>query len=180
MLPMMRNRSCLASFFKAIVGATLLLFSCAAFAWDTQAAMKKISEASPGSVPPEGKAPEGKTPAKETGSAAKSRAGPKTGAQYGVEFVPGGIDRVILTKRDDAKNVCVQVTLASPRLAEVQAPAGKIESPPNWSLESAIMVRDASGCGDTLPRCPERAIDATAVIGAVRCGCSPTGRTAVR
>jgi len=43
----------LASFFKAIVGATLLLFSCAAFAWDTQAAMKKISEASPGSVPPD-------------------------------------------------------------------------------------------------------------------------------
>src|SRR5260370_24634629 len=106
MLPMMRNRSCLASFFKAIVGATLLLFSCAAFAWDTQAAMKKISEASPGSVPPEGKAPEGKTPAKETGSAAKSRAGPQTGAQYGVEFVPRGLDRVIFAQRPHAQHLC--------------------------------------------------------------------------
>ena len=170
----MRNRSCLAPFFKAIVGATLLWFSCTAFAWDTHAAMKKISEASPGAVPPEGKAP-----AKETGSAAAPRAGSKTGAQYGVEFVPGGIDRVILSKRDDAKNLCVQVTLNSPGMAEVEAPAGKVELPPNWSLERAIMVRDASACGGTLRRWPEGAINATEVTGSVRWGSSPTEKTAV-
>ncbi|HYR55943.1 MAG TPA: hypothetical protein VEM39_07485 [Myxococcaceae bacterium] len=167
------SHSFLARFFRAIVGATLLSFSCAAFAWDTQAAMKKTSQASPGTVPPEGKAP-----AKETGSPAASRAGSKTSAQYGVEFVPGGIDRVILSKRDDAKNVCVQVTLASPGMADVKAPAGKVELPPNWSLERAIMVRDASACGGTLRRWPEGAIDATEVTGSVRWGSSPTEKTA--
>jgi hypothetical protein len=146
----MRSRSSWARFFKAVVGATLLALPCAALAWHVEDAMKKTGNASPGKVPPEGKAA-----AKEGGSGAASPAGSKTGAQYGVQFVPGGIDRVILTKRDDARNVCVQVTLASPEMADVEAPPGKVELPPNWSLESAIMVRDAGACGGTLRRWPE-------------------------
>lgn len=135
--------------------------------------MKKVGEASAAA------SPEGKAPAKENGSAASSHAGSKTGAQYGVEFVPGGIDRVILSKRDDARNICVQVTLASPGIAGDVAPAGEVELPPNWSLERAIMVRDASACRGTLRRWPEGANDASEVSGSVRWGSSPTEKTAV-
>ena len=134
--------------------------------------MKKVSEASTAA------SPEGKAPAKENASAAP-RAGSKTGAQYGVEYVPGGIDRVILSKRDDVRNTCVQVTLASPGIAGDVALAGKVELPPNWTLERAIMVRDASACGGTLRRWPEGAIDASEVSGSVRWGSSPTEKTAV-
>jgi hypothetical protein len=174
MLAAMRSRSFSALFFKAVIGATPLTLPCAALASPAEDAMKKTGDASPGKV-----SPEGKEAAKKIGSVAASRAGSKTGPQYGVEFVPGGIDRVILTKRDDARNVCVQVTLASPGMAEVEAPPGKVELPPNWSLERAIMVRDPSACRGTLRRWPEGAINATEVTGSVRWGTSPTEKTAV-
>jgi hypothetical protein len=171
----MRSRSFWALFFKAVIGATLLTVPRPPLASPAEDAMKKTGNASPGKVSPEGK----KAGENETGSVAASRAGSKTGPQYGVEFVPGGIDRVILTKRDDARNVCVQVTLASPGMAEVEAPPGKVELPPNWSLERAIMVRDAGACSGTLRRWPEGAINATEVTGSVRWASSPTEKTAV-
>ncbi len=118
--------------------------------------------------------------AKGSGSPDASRpADSREGAQYGVEYVPGGIDRVILSKRNDARNLCIQVTLASPGIVEVEAPAGAVELPPNWSVERAFMAHDARACGARLRRSPEGAIDAAQVTGSVRWGSSPTEKTAV-
>jgi hypothetical protein len=104
---------------------------------------------------------------------------PKTAVQYGVEFVPGGIDRVVLTKRDPARNLCVQVTLASPGMLDVEIPPGSVELPPNWSLERAFLVRDAKACDSKLRRWPEGAIHVAEMSGSIRWGKSPTEKTVV-
>jgi hypothetical protein len=99
------------------------------------------------------------------------------GVRYDVLFVPGGIDRVVLTKRDDARNLCFRVTLASPALdAQPQKPDLKL--PSDWTFEQAIAVRDAAACAGMLPRRSANAIDAAQVTGSVRWGTSPTDGTA--
>lgn len=99
--------------------------------------------------------------------------------EYRVEHVVGGIERVILSMRDDAKNLCLQVTLASPGMIEVQAPNVALELPPNWSLERAIRLRDATACGARMRRWPEGAVAAAEISGSVRWGNSPMEKTAV-
>lgn len=102
------------------------------------------------------------------------------GANYDVKYVPGGIDRVILSKRDDARNLCVQVTLTSPS-ALAPPPPGKVKLPANWELGGATAVRDASACRGTMrprPR-PAGGVEATEVSGSVRWGASPTEATDV-
>ncbi len=171
----MKPRFPLAQLFSAAVSVAIVSLSCTALAWHTEDAMKKTGDISPSSAPSEAG-----TAAKGSGPADAPRpAGSREGAQYGVEYVPGGIDRVILSKRDNARNLCIQVTLASPGMAEVEVPAGKVDLPPNWSLERAIMVRDATACAGTLRRWPQGAINATEVIGSVRWGSSPAEKTAV-
>jgi hypothetical protein len=111
---------------------------------------------------------------------ATSDASPSTrGVQYAVNYLVGGIDRVTLTKRDDARNVCFQVTLASPNPTDPGAPGGSVQLPPNWTVESAIMAPDANACGGMTRRRPSGAIAATEVTGSVRWGNSPTEGTAV-
>lgn len=104
---------------------------------------------------------------------------PQGAARYSVEFVPGGIDRVVLTKRDDARNLCIQVTLASPDVLDVEVPAGSVKLPPNWSVEHAFLVRDARACDSRLRRWPEGAIRVSEISGSVRWGKSPTDKTVV-
>ncbi len=104
---------------------------------------------------------------------------PKTAVRYSVEFVPGGIDRVVLTKRDTARNLCIQVTLASPGMLDIEVPPGSVELPPNWSLERAFLVRDAKACDSELRRWPEGAIHVAEISGSVRWGKSPTEKTVV-
>jgi hypothetical protein len=104
---------------------------------------------------------------------------PKTAVRYGVEYVPGGIDRVVLTKRDTARNLCIQVTLASPGMLDVEVPQGSVELPPNWSLERAFLVRDAKACDSKVRRWPEGAIHVAEISGSVRWGKSPTEKTVV-
>ena len=99
--------------------------------------------------------------------------------EYAVEHVPGGIDRVILRKRDAARNLCIQVTLASPAIAELEAAAGKVDLPADWTVERAFLVRDAAACGSPLRRWPEGAVDAAAISGSVRWGSAPTEKTTV-
>jgi hypothetical protein len=100
------------------------------------------------------------------------------GPQYGVKYVPGDIERVLLTKRDDVRNLCIQVTLSSPGDLEA-APSARLQLPPGWSLQRAIAVGDVSACRATTRRRPAGAIDATEVAGTVRWGNSPTDRTEV-
>lgn len=111
---------------------------------------------------------------KKSGDPAQSQS-----VQYDMRYVPGGMDRVILTKRDDARNLCVQVTLLSPTPLSLGAPAGKVQLPPDWTLERAIAVRDAGACGGVTRRRPAGAIEATDVTGSVRWGSSPDEGTAV-
>ncbi len=156
-----------------LISAALLSLSCAALAWHTEDAMKKTAGGLPSS------APEVKGAAKRSGSSDKRRAGANSAVKYGVERLIGGIDRVILTKRDDTRNLCIQVTLASPGIAELEVPAGKVDLPPNWMLERAILVRDAAACDSPLRRWPEGAVGATGVSGSVRWEGEPTERTTV-
>jgi hypothetical protein len=104
---------------------------------------------------------------------------PKDAVRYDVEYVPGGIDRVVLTKRDNARNLCIQVTLASPGMLDIEVPPGSVELPPNWSLERAFLVRDAKACDSKLRRWPEGAIHVAEMSGSVRWGKSPTEKTVV-
>lgn len=104
---------------------------------------------------------------------------PKAAVKYGVEYVPGGIDRVVLTKRDDARNLCIQVTLASPGMLDVEIPPGSVELPPNWSLERAFLVRDAKACDSRVRRWPDGAVHVAEMSGSVRWGKSPTEKTVV-
>ena len=104
---------------------------------------------------------------------------PKTAVRYSVEFVPGGIDRVVLTQRDTARNLCIQVTLASPGMLDIEVPPGSVELPPNWSLERAFLVRDAKACDSKVRRWPEGAIHVAEITGSVRWGKSPTEKTVV-
>jgi hypothetical protein len=165
----------LPNFLPARLGATALWLSSAALACHTEDAMKKTGDA----LATAG-GPEAKRDAKSAPPADASRpAASKERAQYGVEYIPGGIDRVILTKRDDARNLCIQVTLASPGIADVEAPAGKVDLPPTWTVERAIIVRDATACGAPLRRWPDGAVNATEITGSVRWGSSPTEKTAV-
>jgi hypothetical protein len=100
------------------------------------------------------------------------------GAQYGVHYLPGDIERVIFTKRDEARSLCVQVTLTSPGDLE-PAPSGELQLPAGWSLQRAIAVPDAAACRATTRRRPADAIDATEVAGVIRWGNSPTDGTEV-
>jgi hypothetical protein len=100
------------------------------------------------------------------------------GPQYGVRYLPGDIERVILTNRDDAQSLCIQVTLNSPGDLEA-VPSARLQLPPGWSLQRAIAVRDVDACRATTRRRPAGAIDATEVAGSVRWGNSPTDRTEV-
>jgi hypothetical protein len=104
---------------------------------------------------------------------------PKSGVRYGVQHVPGGIDRVVLSKRDDARNLCIRLTLASPGMSDVQIPAGSVELPPNWSVERAFLVRDAKACDSKLGGWPQGAIHVAEMNGSVRWGKSPTEKTVV-
>ena len=99
--------------------------------------------------------------------------------QYDVRYVPGGIDRVILTKRDDSRNLCIQVTLVSPTPLDRGATARELQLPPDWSLDRAIAVRDAGACRGTMRRSAAGAIAASEVTGSVRWRSSPTDGTAV-
>src|SRR5262249_29594341 len=94
--------------------------------------------------------------------------------EYAIAHVPGGIDRVILSKRDPARNLCIQVTLASPGIAELEAAAGKVDLPPDWTVERAFLVHDAAACGAPFRRRPEGAVDAAVISGSVRWGSTPT------
>jgi len=105
--------------------------------------------------------------------------GSASAVEYAVEHVPGGIDRVILSKRDAARNICIQLTLASPGIAELEAATGKVDLPPDWTVERAFLVHDAAACGARLRRWPEGALDATSISGSVRWGSAPTEKTTV-
>jgi hypothetical protein len=144
-------------------------------AWHIEGAMTKTADTLPASG-----AADNKTPAKAQASADGSRdAGSNQGVHYDVVFLPGGIDRAILTKRDDARSLCIQVTLDSPPL-DVQRPTtAAVQLPPNWALERAILVRDPTACRGTLRRFPAGAIDASEASGSVRWGNSPTEGTVV-
>src|SRR5262249_918153 len=108
-----------------------------------------------------------------------SAAGSGRGVHYDVRHIPGGIDRVVLSKRDDARNLCIQVTLASPSMLDVQVPRGQVELPPGWAMERAFMVRNAAACKALVQRWPEGAIHVTELNGSVRWGKSPTEKTVV-
>jgi len=101
------------------------------------------------------------------------------GVHYDVQHLPGGIDRVILSKRDDGRNLCIQVTLASPAMLDVEVPAGQVELPAGWAVERAFLVRDASACRGLLQRWPEGAVHVAELNGSVRWGKSPTEKTGV-
>jgi hypothetical protein len=113
------------------------------------------------------------------GNSSDASESPKTAVRYGVEFVPGGIDRVVLTKRDFARNLCIQVTLASPGMLDIEVPPGSVELPPNWSLERAFLIRDAKACDSKLRHWPEGAIHVAEMSGSVRWGKSPTEKTVI-
>jgi hypothetical protein len=168
------KRHQLAPFFIPAVSAALSL-SCSASAWHTQESMKNTAPFSPSSVPAEPNS----TATRSASSGSSHPSSSTSQVTYGVEYVPGGIDRVILSKRDAARNLCVQVTLASPGIAELEVPAGKVDLPPNWTVERAILVHDATACGSPLRRWPEGAIDAVAITGSVRWGSAPTEKTTV-
>lgn len=125
---------------------------------------------SSGSKPVKG----GPAPSSDAGQPAASG----SSVSYDVQHVPGGIDRVILAKRDERRDVCVQVTLASPGIAELGLP-GKLDLPSDWTLESAILVHQAEACGSLLRRWPSGAVNATGASGSVRWGSAPTERTNV-
>jgi hypothetical protein len=156
------------------IAATALGLSSVGLACHIDDAMKNKGTPLPASF-----APDAKTVAKAPAPGDASHDSPQSkGVQYDVQFLPGGIDRVILTKRDDARNLCVQVTLDSPPLdTGKSAPALKL--PENWGFERAIAVRDATACIGALKRWPPNVIDATEVAGSVRWGSSPTEGTAV-
>ena len=81
--------------------------------------------------------------------------------------------------RDAARNICIQVTLASPGIAELEAAAGKVDLPPDWTVERAFLVHDAAACGAPLRRWPEGAVQPAAISGSVRWGSAPTEKTTV-
>jgi len=155
--------------------AITLGLSSMGLAWHIEDAMAKTTDTLSASNAADAKvAP--KTPTSGQGS---QDAGSTKGIHYDVVFLPGGIDRVILTKRDDARNLCIQVTLDSPPL-DVQGPTtAAVQLPPNWALERAILARDATACRGTLRRFPAGAIDASEASGSVRWGNSPTEGTVV-
>ena len=101
------------------------------------------------------------------------------GVHYDVRHLPGGIDRVILSKRDDGRNLCIQVTLASPSMLDVEVPAGQVDLPTGWAVERAFMVRNAAACRGLVPHWPEGAIHVAELSGSVRWGKSPTEKTVV-
>jgi len=105
--------------------------------------------------------------------------GSTSAVEYSVEHVPGGIDRVILSKRDAARNICIQVTLASPGVAQLEAATGRVDLPPDWTVERAFLVHDAAASGALLRRSPEGAVQPAAISGSVRWGSAPTEKTAV-
>lgn len=133
-----------------------LVWLCAASSWESSEAMAKDSQS----------------------RSRQRQASSSSSIEYGVEHVPGGIDRVILTKRDNHRNVCVQVTLASPGVALLELP-GELHLPSDWTLESAIFVQDATACGSPLRRWPTGAINATGISGSVQWGSSPSEKTVV-
>ena len=164
-----------------MTAVALSILSCINFVWHIEGAMTKTGNALSASSPGDAKtAGDSRTATKSDASVGESRdAGANRGVHYDVVFLPGGIDRAILTKRDDARNLCIQVTLDSPPLNEQSPTAAAAQLPPNWALERAIAVRDANACRGTLRRWPAEAIDATEVKGSVRWGNSPTEGTAV-
>ena len=103
---------------------------------------------------------------------------PASEATYGVEYVPGGIDRVVLSKRDDRQNLCIRVVLASPAVAPIKLP-GHLDLPEGWTLETAALVDDAAACRSRVPHPGASAVNATAISGSVRWGSSPAEKTAV-
>ncbi len=137
--------------FAVRIGTTAFLLSCIALSCHTDGEMKKTGDGSPS----------------------------PDAVQYGVQYIVGGIDRLILTKRDNARNVCVQVTLASPSGTDPGGPAGSVQLPPNWTVEGAFAVPDAGACVGMTRRRPAGAIDANEVAGSVRWGSSPTEGTTV-
>ena len=165
------NRPQFARLFTPAISAAALSLSCSALAWHTQDLMKKTARLLSGSAP----APSNSTATRP----APKRQGSTPAVEYAVEHVPGGIDRVILSKRDAARNICVQVTLASPGIAELETAAGKVDLPPDWTVERAFLVRDAAVCGAALRRWPEGAVEAAAISGSVRWGSAPTEKTTV-
>jgi len=153
----------------------LSILSCVSCVWHIEDAMPKTGNALFASRPGDPK-----PPAKSEASVDGPRdAGANQGIHYDVVFLPGGIDRVILTKRDDARNLCIQVTLDSPPLEVQSSTAANVQLPPNWALERAMLVRDATACRGTLRRFPAGAIDASEASGSVRWGNSPTEGTVV-
>src|SRR5260370_22696104 len=117
----MQKRSSLAWLSPPRIGATAVWLSCVGWTCHTEDAMKNGGE-----------------PAKDQS------------VQYDVRYVPGGMDRVILTKRDNARNLCVQVTLVSPTPLSPETPTGKLQLPPDWTLDRAIAVHDAGACRGTM------------------------------
>jgi len=71
------------------------------------------------------------------------------------------------------------VTLASPGIAELEAAAGKVDLPPDWTVERAFLVHDPAACGAPFRHWPEGAVDAAVVSGSVRWGSTPTEKTTV-
>jgi hypothetical protein len=171
----MRTRSSVVRLLSVQIASIAFGLTSVALAWHIEGAMTKT-----GDVLPASSASDAKISAKASASIeGPSDAGPSKGVHYDVVFLPGGIDRVILTKRDDARNLCIQVTLDSPPLNEQQPTATALNLPPNWAFERAIAARDAKACRGALQRWPASAIDATEVAGSVRWGNSPTAGTAV-
>ena len=123
-------------------------------------------------------APSNSTATRAAPNDSSSRPGSTPAVEYAVEHVLGGIDRVILSKRDAARNICIQVTLASPGIAELEAAAGKVDLPPDWTVERAILVHDATACAPHRRR-PEGAVDAATISGSVRWGSATTEKTTV-
>jgi hypothetical protein len=86
----------------------------------------------------------------------------QTAVTYQAVGIPGGLDRILITRADPASDLCVGLRLVWPDLGDTF----DIALPPEWSVEFTYLYQGAATCHDDLSL-PMGAVPASAGSGAI-------------
>ena len=69
---------------------------------------------------------------------------PSSEGKYAAHALPGGLDHIVISKKDAKQNACIRLQLDYPSDASQYA----IQSPGQWSVSTILLTANAADCDD--------------------------------